>query len=95
MNTVGKERGWSPIGRLEFDAMAGPQGALLVGSPQQVADKILREHAIFGNQRFLLQMSLGATPHADVLRAIELLGTQVAPQVRAATADARPVSTPV
>ena len=95
MNTVGKERGWSPIGRREFDAMAGPQGALLVGSPQEVADKILREHEIFGNQRFLLQMSIGAMPHREVLRAIELFGTQVAPQVRNATADSRPVPAPV
>ena len=75
MNTVGKERGWSPIGRAEFDAMRGPQGALVVGSPQEVADKILREHEIFGNQRFLLQMSIGAMPHREVLRAIELFGT--------------------
>jgi probable LLM family oxidoreductase len=91
MNTVGKERGWSPIGRVEFDAMRGPQGALVVGSPQEVVDKILREHEIFGNQRFLLQMSIGAMPHREVLRAIELFGIQVAPQVRNATADSRPV----
>ena len=94
MNTVGKERGWGPIGRPEFDAMRGPQGALLVGSPQEVADKILREHEIFGNQRFLLQMSIGAMPHREVLRAIELLGTEVAPQVRKATADSQPVTAP-
>jgi len=86
MNTVGRERGWAPIGRAEFDAMRGPGGALVVGSPQEVADKILREHEIFGQQRFLLQMSLGALPHTDVLRAIELMGTVVAPQVRKATA---------
>ena len=91
MNTVGKERGWSPIGRTEFDAMRGPQGALVVGSPQEVVDKILREYEIFRNQRFLLQTSIGAVPHADVLRAIELFGTEVAPQVRKATADSRPV----
>ena len=94
MNTVGRERGWSPIGRGEFDAMRGPQGALVVGSPQEVADKILREHEIFGNQRFLLQMSIGAMPHREVLRAIELFGTEVAPQVRKATADSRPVPAP-
>ena len=95
MNTVGKERGWSPIGRAEFDAMRGPQGALVIGSPQEVVDKILREHEIFGNQRFLLQMSIGAMPHRQVLRAIELLGTEVAPQVRRATADSQPVTAPV
>jgi probable LLM family oxidoreductase len=85
MNTVGRERGWAPIGRAEFDAMRGPEGALVVGSPQEVTDKILREHEIFGQQRFLLQMSIGAVPHKDVLRAIELVGTVVAPQVRKAT----------
>jgi alkanesulfonate monooxygenase SsuD/methylene tetrahydromethanopterin reductase-like flavin-dependent oxidoreductase (luciferase family) len=94
MNTVGRERGWLPIGRGEFDAMRGPQGALVVGSPQEVVDKILREHEIFGNRRFLLQMSIGAMPHADVLKAIELFGTEVAPQVRKATADSRPVNAP-
>jgi probable LLM family oxidoreductase len=95
MNRIGRERGWGPIGRPEFEAMRGPGGALLVGSPQEVADKILREHEIFGNQRFLLQTSLGAMPHADVLRSIELLGTQVAPHVRKATADSRPVPAPL
>ena len=75
--------------------MRGPQGALVVGSPQEVVDKILRERELFGNQRFLLQMSLGAMPHREVLRAIELFGTQVAPQVRTATADSRPVPAPL
>ena len=56
------------------------------------AERSLREHEIFGNQRFLLQTSLGAMPHADVLRSIELLGTQVAPHVRKATADSSPVT---
>lgn len=80
MNAIGRERGWGPIGRSDFEAMRGPGGALLVGRPQEVADKILREHEIFGNDRFLLQMSIGAMPHADVLRAIELVGTRVAPR---------------
>ena len=82
MNAIGRERGWGPIGRAEFDAMTGPSGALVVGSPQQVVDKILREREIFGQDRFLLQMSIGAMPHRDVLRAIELLGTEVAPALR-------------
>lgn len=84
MNTVGRERGWAPIGRSEFDALASPRGALVVGSPQQVADKILAEHELFGHQRFLLQTGVGAMPHREVLRAIELFGTVVAPQVRKA-----------
>jgi probable LLM family oxidoreductase len=95
MNVIGRERGWGPIGRAEFDAMRSPAGALVVGSPQEVVDKILREHEIFGHERFLLQMSIGAMPHRDVLRAIELLGTEVAPAVRKATADSRHLSVPV
>jgi probable LLM family oxidoreductase len=86
MNTVGRERGWLPIGRHDFDQMAGPHGALVIGSPQQVVDKVLREHEIFGHQRFLLQTSLGALPHREALRSIELFGTKVAPEIRKATA---------
>ncbi|HEX7939927.1 MAG TPA: LLM class flavin-dependent oxidoreductase, partial [Gemmatimonadaceae bacterium] len=61
-------------------------GAILVGSPQQVIDKILYEHEIFGMQRFMLQLTVGTMPHDKVMRAIELYGTQVAPAVRKATA---------
>lgn len=84
MNRIGRERGWSPMTRAQFDALCGPRGALLVGSPQEVAEKMLFEHQIFDNQRFLAQISVGPLPHAQVLRAIELLGTEVAPAVRAA-----------
>jgi probable LLM family oxidoreductase len=87
MSRIGRERGWSPMTREQFDYMRAPGGSLLVGSPQQVIDKILYEHSLFGNNRFLCQMSLGATPHTDVLRSIELLGTVVAPAVRKALAN--------
>jgi alkanesulfonate monooxygenase SsuD/methylene tetrahydromethanopterin reductase-like flavin-dependent oxidoreductase (luciferase family) len=87
MNAIGRERGWSPITREDFDALRGPRGALLVGSPQEVVDKILFQHDIFQHQRFLAQLSVGPMPHAQVLRAIELLGTEVAPQVRKALAN--------
>ena len=90
MNAIGKERGWSPMRRQDFDAMRVLRGALFVGSPQEVVDKILFQHEIFGHQRFLAQMSVGTLPHASVMRAIELFGTQVAPQVRRATAAAPP-----
>jgi probable LLM family oxidoreductase len=82
MTQIGKERGWPPTSRAQFDQSINPQGALLVGSPQQVIDKILYEHELFGHTRFLAQMSLGAMPHRSVLRAIELLGTKVAPAVK-------------
>jgi probable LLM family oxidoreductase len=84
MGRIGKERGWSGLTRQQFDASTGPKGALLVGSVQEVVDKILYEHELFGHTRFLAQMSIGAMPHDKVLRAIELLGTKVAPAVRKA-----------
>lgn len=82
MTRIGKERGWPPANRQQFNQSINPQGALLVGSPQQVIDKILYEHELFGHTRFLAQMSVGAMPHDKVLHAIELLGTKVAPEVR-------------
>jgi probable LLM family oxidoreductase len=82
MNAIGRERGWSEIGRHEFDVLRSRRGALVVGSPQEVIDKILFQHEIFGHRRFLAQISVGTLPHDRALRAIELLGTKVAPAVR-------------
>jgi probable LLM family oxidoreductase len=82
MNRIGRERNWPPGTRAQFDASTEPAGALLVGSPQEVVEKILYEHELFGHTRFLAQMSIGAMPHAQVLRSLELLGTKVAPEVR-------------
>jgi probable LLM family oxidoreductase len=84
MGRIGRERGWSGMDRHQFDQSTGPQGALLVGSPQEVIDKILYEHELFGHQRFLAQMSIGAMPHEKIMHAIELLGTKVAPEIRKA-----------
>ena len=86
MGRIGRERGWPPPTRRQFDAERSPHGALLIGSPQEAIDKILYEHQLFGNQRFLIQFSVGTLPHATVMRAIELLGTAVAPAVRKAVA---------
>jgi probable LLM family oxidoreductase len=86
MNAVGRERGWAPIGRRAFDELRSPRGALAVGSPEVVAEKILFEHALFGHERFLAQISVGSLPHEQALRAIELFGTEVAPLVRAGLA---------
>ena len=83
MNRIGRERGWPPSGQPEYDALRSPRGALAVGSPEQVAEKILFEHELFGHQRYVGQMSVGAVAHKDVMRSIELFGTQVAPVVRA------------
>lgn len=84
MNAIGRERGWSPLSRLQFDHSASPEGALVVGSPQQVIDKILYEHELFGNTRFLAQMSMGDMPHQKIMKSIELYGSVVAPAVRKA-----------
>ena len=82
MTRIGRERGWSGTTRAQFDASTGPDGNLVLGTPQQVADKILQLHAVFGNARILLQMGVGTVPHEKMLCAIELLGAEVAPLVR-------------
>jgi probable LLM family oxidoreductase len=82
MGRIGQERGWSRMTRQQFEALRSPRGALLVGSPQEVIDKILFQHEIFGHQRFLAQLSVGPMPHDRILRSIELFGTAVAPIVR-------------
>jgi probable LLM family oxidoreductase len=82
MNRIGRERGWPPSGRPEYEALRSPRGALAVGSPEQVAEKILLEHELFAHQRYIAQMSVGAVTHRDVMRSIELFGTEVAPLVR-------------
>jgi probable LLM family oxidoreductase len=83
MNRIGRERGWPPSGRREYEALRSPPGALAVGTPEQVAEKILFEHELFANDRYIAQMSIGAVAHRDVMRSIELYGTEVAPLVRA------------
>jgi probable LLM family oxidoreductase len=84
MGKIGRERGWPPPTRRQFDAERSPHGAILVGDAQQVIDKILWEHELFGHQRFTIQFSVGTMPHREMLRAIELYGTVVAPAVRSA-----------
>ncbi|MFA6153926.1 LLM class flavin-dependent oxidoreductase [Mesorhizobium sp.] len=90
MNRIGRERGWGPTSRAHFDQSRGPTGALFVGNPEQVAEKIVAHHRIFQNDRFLLQMAIGTMPHAKIMKAIELYGTRVAPIVRKETATAAP-----
>jgi probable LLM family oxidoreductase len=86
MDRIGRERGWPPMTHEQFEASRTLRGANFVGSPQEVVEKILLQHEIFKHDRFLLQMSVGTLPHVDVMRSIELLGTEVAPAVRAALA---------
>ncbi len=92
MNRIGRERGWGPTSRAQFDAARGPRGALFVGSPAEVTDKILAAHEAFRFDRFLIQMAIGVMDHAELMRAIELFGTRVAPELRKATSGAPALS---
>lgn len=88
---IGRERGWPPVTRSQFDAVRGPQGALLVGGPEEVAEKILRHsEALGGISRITFQMDVAGLPQARLLNAIELIGSRVAPLVRTATANPPP-----
>jgi alkanesulfonate monooxygenase SsuD/methylene tetrahydromethanopterin reductase-like flavin-dependent oxidoreductase (luciferase family) len=82
MNRIGRERGWPPMSRAQFDAGCAPEGHLLVGTPEQVAAKILAQHELFAHDRFLGHISVGVLPHAKALHAIELFAGEVAPRVR-------------
>ena len=90
MNRIGLERGWPPSGRPEYETLRSPHGALAVGSVDDVAQKIVFEHQLFGHQRYIAQMSVGAVAHRDVMRSIELFATEVAPIVRAEVAKREP-----
>ena len=87
MTNIGRERGWSRMTREHFDLMRSPKGSLLVGSTQEVIDKILYEHELFGNDRFLAQMTVGVMDHEKIMHSIELFGTVVAPAVKKAIAN--------
>ncbi len=88
MTRIGQERGWPPYTRVRFDAELELGGALFVGSPDEIVEKILHQHSFFRHDRFLLQLTVGPMPHSEVLRAIELFGTEVAPVVRRETGSA-------
>ena len=91
---IGKERGWGRTTRVQFDALRGPSGALLIGDAETVAEKIRRfDHELGGLTRVTLQMTVAPMPHERMLHAIELLGKEVAPRVRASlTRGSTPVT---
>ncbi len=82
MNKIGRERGWPPITRQQFENSRTLRGSDFVGSPDEIIAKILYQHQLFGHQRLLLQLGIGTLPHDKMMRAVELLGTRVAPVVR-------------
>jgi probable LLM family oxidoreductase len=86
---IGKERGWRPMTRKDFDAQLGPQGALIVGNPEEVVEKIIRHStALGGISRVTFQMNAASLSHEKMMHAIELIGTRVAPAVRERLAGA-------
>ena len=86
MDRIGRERGWPSMSRQDFDASRTLRGANLIGSPQQIIEKILFQYEIFKHDRFLLQMTVGSIPHARIMRSLEPYGTVVAPAIRKVTA---------
>ncbi|WP_114938314.1 Atu2307/SP_0267 family LLM class monooxygenase [Mucilaginibacter endophyticus] len=84
MTRVGRDRGWSPMTREQFEYLRD-FGPLVVGDPQQAIDKIMQQYELFGNTRFVAQLVTGVTRHTDILKAIEIYGTKVAPVVRKET----------
>ncbi|HEU4824307.1 MAG TPA: LLM class flavin-dependent oxidoreductase [Nitrososphaeraceae archaeon] len=83
MTEIGKERGWPAMTRAAFDAQRGPQGALLVGDPDEIVKKIVRHSkALGGISRITFQMNAASLPHMKIMRAIKLIGTQIAPAIR-------------
>ncbi|WP_433202217.1 LLM class flavin-dependent oxidoreductase [Nocardia sp. CA-107356] len=82
MSTIGRERGWGPMTRQQFDALRSQSGSLFVGTADYVAEKIADIRDTLGLDRFMLHTSVGTLPHEKVLHNIDLLGTKVAPQIR-------------
>lgn len=92
MNRVGRDRGWPPLSRQQYEYSRSPKAALMVGSVSEVTDKILYEHSLFGNTRFLAQASVGHVPHDKIMRSIELFGDKVVPAVKKALSDTQRLS---
>ena len=86
MNRIGRERGWPPSGRARVRRAALPARGLAAGSPQEVAEKILFEHELFGHERYIGADERRRGRPPAVLRSMELFGTEVAPVVRAEVA---------
>jgi alkanesulfonate monooxygenase SsuD/methylene tetrahydromethanopterin reductase-like flavin-dependent oxidoreductase (luciferase family) len=83
MNEIGKERGWPPITRRDFEAQRGPNGALLIGNPEEVTEKIIRHSkALGGISRITFMMNPASLPHGKLVQATELIGSRVAPVLR-------------
>jgi len=91
MNRIGRERGWSPMSRQQFEHLRGPEGPLLVGSPQEIIDKLHYQKQLFDHTRFLGQLVVEGIPHESVMRAIELFGQEIAPAVQETKTSLLPI----
>src|SRR5690606_11143700 len=89
MDRVGRDRGWPPYQRHQFEMGRGKDGALFVGEPAEVTDKILMQAEQFGLTRFMAHVDVGGPPHKELMKSIELFGTKVAPEVRKALGSPR------
>jgi alkanesulfonate monooxygenase SsuD/methylene tetrahydromethanopterin reductase-like flavin-dependent oxidoreductase (luciferase family) len=83
MNNIGRERGWSPMSKAQYAASSHLRGHLALGEPEAVAEKIIDQQQNMGHDCYMLQLSVGTLPHQQLMHAIELYGTKVAPMVRA------------
>lgn len=81
MNRIGRERGWRAMGNSEYLSMSSGDGAIITGSPEEVAERIINIHQTLGAERFMLQMGVGRVDHRHVMESIELLGSEVMPLV--------------
>lgn len=84
MNRIGRERGWPPSGRAQFEGSRSSHGSLFVGDPSEITDKILGVQEMLGLNRFVAHMDVGGPPHKDIMKAIELFGTKIAPEIKKA-----------
>jgi probable LLM family oxidoreductase len=84
MNRIGRQRGWPPYQKQQFEQGRGPQGHLLIGDANEAVDKILQLHELFGLTRFSAHMDVGGPPHSLLMKSIEIFGTKIAPKVREA-----------
>jgi alkanesulfonate monooxygenase SsuD/methylene tetrahydromethanopterin reductase-like flavin-dependent oxidoreductase (luciferase family) len=89
MNRIGKQRGWPPYQRQQFEAGRGKDGHLLIGDANEAIDKILAFEELFGLQRFSAHMDVGAPEHKSMMNSIEIFGSVIAPKVRTALAKKR------
>ena len=82
MSKIGMERGWPPYSRQQFEAGRTKEGALFVGSPNEIVDKISYMHELFGITRFVAHIDVGGAPHKDLMKTIELYGKEIAPRLK-------------